>query len=86
MARNAPYTKELRQPEDSSTRTLRIQRRCTDPFPYQKPFPYAVQTGTGILTGGISMTSVGNPGSCGSNNQTYSVPPPGYSTTFSGIN
>ena len=86
MARNGQYTKELRQPEDSSTRTLRIQRRCTDPFPYQKPYPYAVQTGTGILTGGISMTSVGNSGSCNSRNNNNVVPPPGYNTTFSGIN
>ena len=41
MAHNGPYTKELRQPETSSQHTLRIQRRCTDPFVYQRPFPYA---------------------------------------------
>jgi hypothetical protein len=86
MVRNAPYTKELRQPETSSQHTLRIQRRCANPLPYQKPFPYAVQTGTGILTGGINMTSVGNSGSCSSNNKTYTVPPPGYNTSPSGIN
>lgn len=86
MARNAPYTKELRQPEDSSIRTLRIQRRCTNPLPYQKPYPYAVQTGTGILTGGIRVSSVGNSGSCNSRNDNNVVPPPGYTTSFSGIN
>jgi hypothetical protein len=41
MAHNGPYTKELRQPETSSQHTLRIQRRCTDPLVYQRPFPYA---------------------------------------------
>lgn len=41
MARNGPYTKELKQSETASQHTLRIQRRCTDPFVFQKPFPYA---------------------------------------------
>ena len=41
MARNGPYTKELKQPETASQHTLRIQRRCTDPLVFQKPFPYA---------------------------------------------
>jgi len=85
MARNGPYTKELRQPETSSQHTLRIQRRCANPLPYQKPFPYAVNTGTGILTGGIRMTSVGNSGSCGSRNSTYTVSPPGYNTSPSTV-
>ena len=86
MVRNSPYTKELKQPETSSQHTLRIQRRCADPLPYQKPFPYAVQTGTGILTGGTSITSVGNSGSCNTLNINYTVPPPGYNTSPSGIN
>ena len=86
MARNGPYTKELKQPETSSQHTLRIQRRCANPLPYQKPFPYAVNTGTGILTGGTRVTSVGNSGSCSSSNQTYTVPPPGYLTEPSSIN
>ena len=75
MARNGRYTKELRQPQDSSQHTLRIQRRCTNPLPYQKPYPYAVQTGTGILTGGIRVTSVGNSGSCNSRNDNNTIPP-----------
>jgi hypothetical protein len=86
MARNGPYTKELRQAETSSQHTLRIQRRCANPLPYQKPFPYAVNTGTGILTGGINVTSVGNSGSCSSSNQTYTIPPPNYLTEPSPIN
>ena len=73
MARNAPYTKQLREPEDSSVRTLRIQRRCTNPLPYQKPFPYAVQTGTGILTGGTRVSSVGNSGSCNSSKPLFTT-------------
>jgi len=85
MARNGPYTKELRQPETSSQHTLRIQRRCANPLPYQKPFPYAVNTGTGILTGGIRVSSVGNPGTCGSRNPTYNIPPPGYNTSPSTV-
>jgi hypothetical protein len=60
MQSNAAYTKNIKQPQDSSQHTLRIQRKCADPRPDQKPFPYAVQTGTGILTGGTSVTSVGN--------------------------
>lgn len=40
-ARNGPYSKQLRQPETASQHTLRIQRRCTDPFVFQRPFPYA---------------------------------------------
>ena len=42
MASNAPYTKELRQPQTSSQHTTRIQRRCSNPLPRQKPFPYGV--------------------------------------------
>lgn len=57
---NAAYTKFLHIPQDSSQRTLRIQRQCIDQRPEQKPFPYAVQTGTGILTGGISVANVGS--------------------------
>ena len=57
---NAAYTKFLHIPQDSSQRTLRIQRRCINQRPDQKPFPYAVQTGTGILTGGTSVTTVGS--------------------------
>ena len=75
MAKNAPYTKELRIPETSSQHTLRIQRRCANPLPYQKPFPYKVQTGTGVLRGGISVNHVAN--ACGTQ-PTYNVPPQWY--------
>ena len=72
---NAPYTKTLHQPKDASDYTLRIQRRCQDPVGFQKPFPYAVQTGTGILRGGISVNNVGN--ACNTSNTTV-VPPDWY--------
>jgi len=58
MQANAPYTKTLHQPKPASSYTLRIQRRCQDPVGLQKPFPYAVQTGTGVLRGGTSVTNV----------------------------
>ncbi len=57
---NALYTKTLHQPKDSSEYTLRIQRRCQDPVGFQKPFPYAVQNGTGVLRGGINVSNVAN--------------------------
>jgi hypothetical protein len=41
MASNAPYTKYLNQPVDSSQYLLGLQRKCTDPKGPQKPFPYA---------------------------------------------
>ena len=72
---NAAYTKFLHIPQDSSQRTLRIQRRCINQRPDQKPFPYAVQTGTGILTGGTSVTAVGS--ACNTSN-TYTAPPEWY--------
>lgn len=57
---NAPYTKNLYRPQDSSQHTLRIQRRCSDPLAGQKPFPYATNGGTGILRGGINVNNVGS--------------------------
>jgi len=82
MARNAPYTKTIKQPIDSSQYTLYIQRGCQNPKGTQKPFPYAVQTGTGIKTGGTSMTSVGN--ACNTSN-IYLSPPDWYTKSYTGI-
>lgn len=53
------YTKTINQPLTSGERTLRIQHSCAFQTQEQKPFPPPVQTGTGILTGGIK---VGNNG------------------------
>lgn len=76
---NSPYTKRLGLPEDSSQRTLRIQRKCANPNPSQKPFPYAVQTGAGILTGGLRVSGVGNSGTaCNSYAVNFLAPPKWY--------
>ncbi len=72
---NAAYTKTLHQPKDCSDYTLRIQRRCQNPVGFQKPFPYAVQTGTGVLRGGINVNNVAN--ACNTSN-TVITPPDWY--------
>ena len=72
---NAAYTKTLHQPKDASDYTLRIQRKCQNPVGFQKPFPYAVQTGTGILRGGINVSNVGS--ACNTSN-TVLTPPDWY--------
>lgn len=77
MARNAPYTKKLYQPVSYSQYNLYLTRGCNNPVGPQKPFPYAVATGTGIKTGGIEMTSVGN--ACNTSN-IYLTPPKWYTT------
>ena len=82
-AANAPYTKFLRNSQDSSQYTLQVQKKCANPKPWQKPFPYAVQTGTGILTGG---TSVNNVGSGCNTSDIYVSPPEWYLRSPSGIN
>jgi hypothetical protein len=69
---NAAYTKTLYQPKDSSDHTLRIQRKCQDPVGFQKPFPYAVQTGTGILRGGINVSNVAS--TCNTSNPVLTPP------------
>jgi hypothetical protein len=75
MARNGPYTKTLNQPVSYGQYNLHLTRGCNNPVGPQKPFPFAVQTGTGIKTGGISITSVGS--SCGTSN-VYLTPPEWY--------
>ena len=75
MARNAPYTKTLYQPVSYGQYNLYLTRGCNNPVGPQKPFPFAVQTGTGIKTGGTSITSVGN--ACGTSN-IYLTPPAWY--------
>jgi hypothetical protein len=57
---NAPYTKGLRIPQTSSQHTTRLQRQCVNPVGPQKPFPFRVQTGTGILSGGTSTGPIGS--------------------------
>jgi len=83
MAAQGLYTKELYQPIDSSDYTLYVQRRCSNPTGSQKPFPYRVQTGTGIQAAGTSITSVGN--ACDTSN-IYLTPPEWYTHSPSGLN
>ena len=72
---NAAYTKTLHQPKDASDYTLRIQRKCQNPVGFQKPFPYRVQTGTGVLRGGINVNNVAS--ACNTSN-TVLTPPDWY--------
>ena len=76
VASNGQYTKQLYQPNPSSVHTLQIQRKCANPTGAQKPFPFAVQTGSGILTGGTRVTNVGS--SCGTSQNIYLTPPAWY--------
>jgi hypothetical protein len=69
---NAAYTKTLHRPKDSSDYTLRIQRGCQNPVGFQKPFPYGVQTGTGVLRGGINVDNVAS--SCNTSNPVLTPP------------
>lgn len=45
MVRNAPYTKTIKQPVNSSQYTTYIQRGCVLPKGKNKPFPFAVNGG-----------------------------------------
>lgn len=83
MASKGLYTKQLYQPITSGERTLYIQKPCANPTGAQKPFPYRVQTGTGIIPSGTSIRSVGN--ACNMTNTTI-VPPEWYINSPSGIN
>jgi len=83
MANQGLYTKQLYQPITSGEQTLYIQKPCANPTGLQKPFPYRVQTGTGIIPSGTSITSVGN--ACNSGNN-VTVPPRWYINSSSGIN
>jgi hypothetical protein len=82
MASNAPYTKFTNQPLTSSEYTLYIQRGCANPTGATKPFPYAVQTGTGQSAAGTSITSFGN--ACNTSN-IYLTPPEWYIKSSSGM-
>ncbi len=75
---NAPYTKTIHRPRDSSQHTLKIQRQCQNPTGAQKPFPYRVQNGTGILRGGTSVTNVGS--ACNTT-PIFLTPPEWYTTS-----
>lgn len=55
QASNAPYTKELKNPQTSSQHTQRVQRRCADPLPYQRPIPRATNGDACSAPGNITQ-------------------------------
>lgn len=76
MQSGAAYTKNIYQPRDCSAHTLHLQRKCQNPVGLQKPFPYKVPTGTGVLRGGTSVTNVAN--ACNTSSNIQLTPPAWY--------
>lgn len=77
MVRNAPYTKTLYQPVSYTQYQLHLTRGCTNPVGHQKPFPFAVTTGTSLSASGTSIRSVAS--GCGTSN-VYLTPPAWYTS------
>jgi len=75
MARNGPYTKTLYQPVSYAQYNLYLTRGCNNPIGPQKPFPFAVQTGSSQAAAGTSITSFAS--GCGTSN-VYLAPPEWY--------
>ena len=59
VASNAPYSKQTKNPRDQSTNLLRVKQQCVNPTAAQKPFPGPVNSGVGLLRGGIDGYAVG---------------------------
>jgi hypothetical protein len=72
IARNAPYTKILYQPVSYDKYNLHLTRGCNNPIGSQKPFPFAVQTGSSQVASGTSITSFAS----GCNTQNVYLTPP----------
>jgi len=83
MSSNAPYTKTLYQPVSYTQYNLYLTRSCNNPVGTQKPFPFAVTTGTGQTASGTSITSFAN--SCNTSNY-YLAPPKWYTEVQTGQN
>jgi len=75
MARNGPYTKTLYQPVSYAQYNLYLTRGCNNPIGPQKPFPYAVSTGSSQAAAGTSITSFAS--GCNTSN-IYLTPPSWY--------
>ena len=75
MARNGPYTKTLYQPVSYAQYNLKLTRGCNNPIGDQKPFPYAVSTGSSQAASGTSITSFAS--GCNSS-PVYLTPPEWY--------
>ena len=76
MSRNAPYTKTLYQPVSYGQYNLYITRGCNNPIGPQKPFPYAVSTGSSQSASGTSITRFAT----GCNTSPTYVSPPAWYT------
>ena len=76
MARNAPYTKTIKEPVSYAEYNLYITRGCNNPIGSQKPFPYATSVGSSHNAAGTSITSFGS--GCGSS--PYYLSPPAWYT------
>ena len=72
MARNGPYTKTLYNPVSYAQYNLYLTRGCNNPIGPQKPFPYAVQTGSSQAASGTSITSFAS----GCNTSNIQLTPP----------
>jgi hypothetical protein len=75
MARNGPYTKILYNPVSYGQYNLYLTRGCNNPIGPQKPFPFAVQTGSSQSAAGTRITSFAS--SSGTSN-TFQTPPEWY--------
>jgi hypothetical protein len=75
MVRNAPYTKTLYEPVSYAQYNLYLTRGCNNPIGAQKPFPYAVQTGSSQAAAGTSIRSFAS--GCNTSN-IYLAPPEWY--------
>lgn len=81
MARNGPYTKNVRQATTyGGSYNLYVARKCNNPKGPQKPFPFAVQTGSSIIPRGTSVNNIGT--GCNTGN-IYLTPPAWYWETAS---
>jgi hypothetical protein len=78
MARNGPYTKTLYQPVSYTQYNLYLTRGCNNPVGAQKPFPFAVTTGSSQSASGTSITSFAS--GCNTSN-VYLSPPEWYTHT-----
>jgi hypothetical protein len=76
MARNAPYTKTLYQPVSYAQYNAYVTRGCNNPVGPQKPFPYAVTTGSSQAAAGTSITSFAS----GCNTSPVFLSPPAWYT------
>jgi hypothetical protein len=80
IASNPSYTKTIYVPKTASQQTLQIQRKCSHPKGSLKPFPFAVNSGSGSRgikgINGISSGSTNT--SCAIQRPVYLTPPDWY--------